>query len=145
MRLGAVAIVASLAFAACSTAGPTATAVLVIGEALTLRVGETAQARDGGLRLGFNGVTADSRCPKGEQCVWAGDATARVWLQQGAGAKEAGELHTSAGAAQSARLLGYEVRLLRLDPYPITGKPIAQADYIATLLLSRSSTDAPDR
>lgn len=145
MRLGAMVIVASLAGMACSMASPGKTPDFEIGKALTLRAGESAQVLDGGLRLGFDGVSADSRCPKGEQCVWAGDATARVWLQQGGGAKEAGELHTSAGTTQAARLLGYEVRLLRLDPYPISGKPIANADYIATLQLSRSSTDAPDR
>ena len=145
MRLGAMVIVATLASLACSIANPGKTHVFEIGKAVTLRAGEFAQASGEGLRLGFDRVTADSRCPKGEQCVRAGDATARVWLQQGGGAKETGELKTSPGTAQAGRLLGYEVRLLSLDPYPMSGKPIANTDYIATLLLSRSSTDAPDR
>jgi hypothetical protein len=145
MRLGAMVIVASLACMACSMASPGKPPVFEIGKALTLRSGESAQTRDAGLRLGFDGVTADSRCPKGEQCFRAGDATVRVWLQQGGGSKEAGELKTSTGAAQAVRLLGYEVRLLNLDPYPMSGKSIASADYIATLQLSRGSTDAPDR
>ncbi len=145
MRLGAMVIVASLACMACSMASPGKTPVLEIDKSLTLRAGESAQVLDGGLRLGFDGVTADSRCPKGEQCFRAGDATARVWLQRGGGAKQAGELKTSPGASQAVRLLGYEVRLLSLDPYPMSGKPIANADYIATLQLSRSLTDTLDR
>ena len=145
MRLGAAVIVTSLAFSACSMAGPGGTGAFEIGKELSLQAGETAKAGDSGLRLGFDGVSADSRCPKGEQCVWAGDATARVWLQQGAGARQALELHTGLGAAQAPSVLGYEVRLLRLDPYPITGKPIANADYIATLRLVRGSSAAPER
>ena len=145
MRLAAATIVASLAWTACSMAGPARPVHIEPGKNFSLRTGESAQAHDDALRVGFEGVTADSRCPKGEQCVWAGDATARVWLQHGSGPRETRELHAAPGAAQAVRVLDHELRLVRLDPYPVTGKPIAKADYVATLTLSRSSAAESDR
>jgi hypothetical protein len=145
MRLAAVTIVASLAWTACSMAGPAQQARFEFGKDFSLRAGEFAQAADGALRIGFEGVTADSRCPKGEQCVWAGDAIARVWLQQGSGPRQPRELHTAMGAARVASALGHDLRLVRLDPFPVAGKVIAKPDYVATLTLSRNSTTESER
>lgn len=145
MKLAAATVVASLAWTGCSTAGPAAPASIEPGKAFSLKTGESAQTRDGLLRVGFDGVTADSRCPKGAQCVWAGDATVRVWLQHGSGARETRELHSSPGSAQAARVLDHDLHLVRLDPYPVNGKPIVKADYVATLILSRGAAAAPER
>jgi hypothetical protein len=145
MERVAATIVAALAWTACSMAGPGQPLPIEPGQDFSLRAGESAQARDTGLRVGFKGVTADSRCPKGERCVWAGDAIARVWLQLGSSPRETRELHTAAGAAQAAYALDHELRLLRLEPYPVTGKAIAKGDYVATLRLARGSGSEPER
>lgn len=145
MRLSAAAIAVSLAWTACSLADPGKPQRFDMGTGFSLRVSEAALAVDGSWRIGFTGVVADSRCPKGEQCVWAGDATVRVWAQQGTEPRQVRELHTASGAAQVVALRGHELRLLGLDPYPVSGKPIAGGDYLATLTLSRSSTLAPER
>lgn len=97
------------------------------------------------MRIGFDGVSADSRCPKGVRCVWAGDATVRVWVQRGAEPKLQRELHTTPGATQAVRLLGHELRLLQLDPYPLAGQPTAAAAYRATLTLKPAPADAVER
>jgi hypothetical protein len=115
------------------------------GATFNLRAGEFAQTADGAWRVGFEGVTADSRCPKGERCVWAGDATVRIWLQKGTGPKQTHELQAAAGAAQAVRVLDQELRLVRLDPYPVSGKAVERAAYIATLIFTRSAAAAPDR
>jgi len=147
MRLAAT-LVASLAWAACSVAGPagpTGPLRVELDKSFSLKPGETAQVADTGLKIGFDGVTADSRCPKGVQCFWAGDATVRVWLQQGSEPREVRELHASSAAAQAATALGHELRLLSLDPYPVGDKAIAKSDYVATLTLSRRTATEPDR
>ena len=136
---------ASLAWTACSLAGANPSVRVEQGQDFSLRVGESAQTPDGALRIGFDGVTADSRCPKGEQCIRAGDATARVWFQQGSGPKETRELRTAPEAAQSARVLDQFIRLVRLDPIAITGKAIAKSDYVATLRLSRTAASEAER
>jgi hypothetical protein len=115
------------------------------GQDFSLKAGESAQTLDGALRIGFDGVTADSRCPKGEQCIRAGDANALVWIQQGAGPKETRELRTAPDAAQSGRVLDHFIRLVRLDPIAVAGKAIAKSEYVATLRLSRDSPTESER
>jgi len=145
VRLSAAAIAASLVWTACSASGPARVVMIEPGTNFSLRVGESAQTRDGALRLGFEGVTSDSRCAKGEQCVWAGDAVVRVWLQQGAGPRQTRELHAASGATQTVHVPGQELRLVSLDPYPVAGKTVATSDYVATLALSKISAAESDR
>ena len=123
--------------------GPSVTATFDQG--FSLRVGQSAQTSDGALRIGFDGVTADSRCAKGQQCVRAGDATVRLWVQQGQGAKQPAELRTAPRAAQALFGTGHALRLLSLEPFPVNGKSIAREDYVVTLMLSRDSQAAPER
>lgn len=140
-----MALCALIGAAGSSGADPVPAQAIEPGMRFSLQVGAAVRALQGGLRIEFEGVSADSRCPKGEQCVWAGDATLRVWLQSGAGPRELRELHTAAGARSTLQLPGHELRLLGLAPDAITGKTIARQDYVATLLLSRSASEAPER
>jgi len=136
MRLALTSILVLLCAAAgCVTAGPERPLRIEAGQTVSLRAGASAQTGDGALRIGFENVSADSRCPKGEQCVWAGDATVRVWLQRRGGTQERIELHTATGLASAGSAPEPGLRLVRLDPTPVTGKVIAQRDYIVTLAL----------
>lgn len=149
-------LLGSLVVAACSAAGPAASGAgrrappaqpVQPGQAFSLRVGEVATA--GSLRLGLDAVLSDSRCPKGERCITAGDARVRVWLQQGAGPRMSRELVL---APSDARGAGEVVQLLRLEPYPVSGRATAPGAYVATLVLhpllpadGASATDAATR
>ena len=146
MRSAIATIVALLACSVCSTASPAPPVRAGLGQPFSLRVGESARTDDGALVIGFEGVTADSRCPKGERCVWAGDATVRVWLQQAGGPRLTRELHTAPNAPHAENAPSHGLRLVRLDPLPITGKAIVQGDYVATLARDRdTSVTAPER
>ena len=118
---------------------------VTLGESFVLRIGESSRIEAEAVQVGFEDVAADSRCPKGEQCIWEGDATVRVWLQRESQPKEMCELHTSSKGDGAASALSYEVRLHRLDPHPISGRTIAKEDYRATLEVTRGSSAAPDR
>ena len=143
MRSAIATIVALLACSAVSPAPPVRAGP---GQPFSLRVGESARTDDGALVIGFEGVTADSRCPKGERCVWAGDATVRVWLQQGGGPRLTHELHTASNTPHAENAPSHGLRLVRLDPVPITGRAIAQGDYVATLARDGdASVTAPER
>lgn len=131
------------AFAACSMAEPSPVQVVDVGQPFTLRPGEVARVGSG-LSIEFEGVTADSRCPKGEQCVRAGDATVRIGLRLAPGVRQVAELKTAAGAPP-ARLPGLEVRLVGLTPHPVTGRTIAPRDHVATLSVDPSGTSEPTR
>jgi Zn finger protein HypA/HybF involved in hydrogenase expression len=131
--------------AAGSMAGSSQPHKAALGARFTLRIGESAQIEAEALQIAFEDVPTDSRCPRGEQCIREGDATVRLRLQKAPGPGERLELRTAPKEQSAMRFLSYEVRLVRLDPYPVSGRPIARGDYVATLELTRGSTAAPDR
>lgn len=146
MKSAVAPVVALLISTACSLTDSAQPVRAVPGQAFSLRVGESVRTDDGALMIGFVGVPTDSRCPKGEQCVWAGDATVQVWVQQAGGPRLMGDLHTASNALKPEKGPVLGLRLIRLDPHPIAGKVIAQGDYVATLSLDGGmSPEAPER
>ncbi len=115
-----------------------------IGEAFELRPGESARVDGAGLEIGLDKVVADSRCPKGEQCLWAGDATVRVYLRVVGGPRETSDVKLSAAEGAAIGKSGHSVRLLGLSPYPVSGRRIEPSDYRAKLLLSRATVPHTD-
>ena len=111
-----------------------------LDESFRLRVGESARIQGEDLKVAFERVSADSRCPKGEECVTAGDATVRIWLQKGSRPRETRALHTSGRDETRTGGLDYTVRLLGLDPGPVTGHAIDRRRYEATLEVARGSS-----
>ncbi|MBB4842456.1 hypothetical protein HNP55_000971 [Paucibacter oligotrophus] len=125
---------------ACGTAKPEEPRLVEVDTAFQLPLGASAQLRGSHLRLGFDAVLSDSRCPKGEQCVWAGEAVVRIWLQRASAGRQSLDLrlppHAEPGSPSQA------LRLIRLEPAPVAGKTFAQADYVATLLIPAESLSA---
>lgn len=108
-------------------------------ESFDLRVGQSAIVGPEALEVGFETVSADSRCAKGEICVWEGDAIVRIRLQQHGGSQESLELHTAAMGPRSANFLGYGVSLIALDPVPVSGRTIAPQEYVVTLKVRKAT------
>jgi hypothetical protein len=90
-----------------------------------------------GLRITFEEVSEDSRCPTGVQCVWAGDAAATFTLEKPPAAAEQRALHTSGRFERQTDYDNFTVRLDDLKPYPKEGAGIAAGDYRATLVVTR--------
>jgi hypothetical protein len=103
-----------------------------LDENFQLRIGQSAVISAVDMEVGFEAVTSDSRCGKGEQCVWEGDATVRIWTQLAGGNKEENELHTESKMPSAVAFAGYTVRLVALHPIPLSGRVIAPSAYIAT-------------
>ena len=124
-----VQVVALLAAAGCTPVAPTEGVPL--GRPFTLQPGTGGQIEGTDLRVIFQGVVSDSRCPADAICVQAGDAV--VELRVGT----ALVLLRSASAPE--QVVGiYRVRLTRVEPYPASSQPIAPGDYRATLIVTRS-------
>jgi hypothetical protein len=119
-------LILALFLSACGTdtTGP------ALGDDIDLRLGTSIQVPGDTLSVKFADVTADSRCPTGVQCVWAGEATTLFTVSNG----EPLTLTLGADAAK-ARVItrGYQVTLVGLKPYPTSSGPIAKADYVATI------------
>lgn len=109
------------------------------GKAFDLRVGETVLIGATGWRLGFDTVTADSRCPIGVFCIWEGNARARLFAQFGRDPRQVFELNTHSGFRTRIELGGYSIELLDVAPYPEYGKTIEPSDYVVTMLVETAS------
>jgi hypothetical protein len=90
-----------------------------------------------GLRITFDGVSNDSRCPANAVCAWAGDAATSFTLEKPPAAARQRTLHTSGRYERQAAYDAFLVRLEKLEPYPKEGATIETSDYRATLLVTR--------
>lgn len=64
-----------------STAPTTTTAkvrTVALGEAFSVRVGESVSVAGAGVSVTFTALVSDSRCPRGVQCIQAGNAVISV-------------------------------------------------------------------
>jgi len=90
-----------------------------------------------GLKITFEGVSEDSRCPTGVQCVWAGDAAVTFTLEKSPAAALQCTLHTNGRFQRQTDYDTFTVRLEDLKPYPKQDAAIAPGDYRATLVVLR--------
>ena len=133
MRFVAV-LLCAVSFAACTNA-PSAPAG-PLNVQLILAPGQTSEVSNTGLRLRFQGVFGDSRCPGDALCIQGGDAIVRVDVLQQSGAQRTIDLHT--GSMQPVVEGDLTIALETLTPYPFSSlPPIAPGDYRATLRVTR--------
>lgn len=146
MRETATAIAASLALMVQGAATPPARPVVAaMDRPFTLKVGATARIESENLEIEFLGVVADSRCPKGVQCAWAGDATVRLRVTEPGGARTVREVHTSGRSPGTSSPSPYAVRVVGLAPVPVADRATAPDSYVATLEVTRAAPEAPER
>jgi hypothetical protein len=100
-----------------------------------LRPGQGALVRIEGLRIGFDSVIEDSRCPKGVDCIWAGQGKIRIKLSKTN--KKPASVELSTQQPNSISYLGYRITLVGLSPYPKAGGTINKKAYVATLVVSK--------
>ena len=134
------ALVAAGGLACGSGLGPEFAVEPRLDQELVLRVGQTVVIEGAdGLRLKFEEVSTDSRCPSDALilCVWEGDAAATVRAKQDPLPPVDLELHTSAQFDTVATYGAFQVTRVRLDPYPKTTDPIPGAEYRLTVVVSR--------
>jgi hypothetical protein len=102
--------------------------------------GETASIGDEDLTVTFLEVTEDSRCPSDALCVRAGQATVLVRFEKDG--QNLGEYSLSLGEGRedetAATVEGYTVKLVRLDPYPVSTSTIQPNEYVAYLAVSQA-------
>jgi hypothetical protein len=115
----------------CVVISPVGPGQLPLGQSFELRIGGSV-ILVGGLRITFDHVRSDSRCPMNAFCVWSGDAVVGVSVSQGSGATAARELHTDASGS-AASYLTYSIKLLTLAPSRRSDREIRPGDYVATL------------
>ncbi len=120
----------------CAESAGTAKPV-TLAERFQLGIGESALVAAADIEVGMQNVSNDSRCGKGEVCVWEGDATVVVWMRHPDG-QEQRELHTARSQGPAAVTIGaYTVRLVSLLPPAVSGYTIAPDEYVAVLQVTQ--------
>lgn len=119
---------------------PSDSPTITLGQEFQVAAGRTATLPAANVRVVFNGVSEDSRCPSGVQCAWAGQAVVQI------------SVYTPDGKAVGYNLLlggtrpnddqatsgAYTIRLRALDPLPSSeSEAVKPANYVATLLMTR--------
>jgi hypothetical protein len=94
---------------------------VVKGKSVEVKLHESLQMD--GLKVRFDAVTEDSRCPSDVTCIWEGQATIRLEIEQ-AGQKESVLLSTSLSPSITplVKVMGHEIALVQLRPTSFTSK-----------------------
>ena len=126
---------------ACKTTAPVVPATSSEAVALTYQQPVVASPA-GNVKLEFSEL-ADSRCPEGGQCFWAGEARVTLTLTETAAAPQQVRLGLNAGPRLASSLPDslsivlhqqpYWVRLLAVTPYPSLNGP--KGPQVATVRL----------
>lgn len=84
--------------------------------------GENKFLKEFEMNVTFKGVSEDSRCPEGVNCIWAGAAVTQIEVMGIATRPMILNLatldHTGKNYHQSAEFNGYTISLAELTPYP---------------------------
>jgi hypothetical protein len=123
---------------ACAHAVPVAPATRTVnpGDRFTLFPGESAAIEETLLRVTFEGILSDNRCPVDVQCITGGQARAGLRLDLAAGRSEPFELDTE--RHPSAVVAGYRISLLSVSPVPRSTVQIAPGNYAVELIVARA-------
>lgn len=117
----------------CSSASSQMQQSIALGTEVTLALGATALLQAEEVSIQFDGVTADSRCPQGITCVWAGEATValtiRIDSQPAIRQEVAGGKDTVVGS--------YRVTVIEVLPQARESVRIAPEDYRATVKVQK--------
>lgn len=80
------------------------------------------------LLIKFPEVTADSRCPRNVECIWAGEASYTLIISQGDNSEQIDITEPGADGLVSYTWYDYELRT-SLEPYPQDPGDIEAEDY----------------
>jgi hypothetical protein len=110
--------------------GPT----VALDARFTLAPGEVMGIERAGVRVRFDAVEGDSRCPADAFCIQGGDALVRISVLSGS-AEDDYDLHT--GDMRPVRHHELTIVLEELQPYPFSSRTIDPGEYRATLRVTR--------
>jgi len=107
-----------------------------INEEFFIGPGQKAEIRDSGLEITFNRVIEDSRCPKGVECVWAGNGKVEISIHFPGEEDLLQDLNTNLEPKE--KMAGkYKIRLVELQPYPEKSQEILPEKYRLKLIVEK--------
>ena len=104
---------------------------------VVLAIGASKRVPDTNLTVKFEAVVADSRCPTGTTCVWAGDTAVKIQMTAPKTTPASAVLHTNLRTAPPVVHDGWRIKLIGVTPAPTADGPPRPEDYRITLLIDR--------
>ena len=118
-------------------AGPEGTNPVSLDKAFTLRPGQTAELQAESLSVRFIRVTADSRCPRNVQCVWAGEVTSEVAVTDPETTRKLTIVQGATGSDGAKTVYKNYEMLTTVQPYPVAGEAIPPDAYRMTFTIKK--------
>jgi hypothetical protein len=106
-------------------------------EVLKINLGQEVSLHIEHLAIRFNGITGDSRCPRGVLCIRAGEVTGDVTVTHNGSASDI--TLTQSGLTEPPAEATYQDYKLvfSVEPYPEAGKQMSPEDYILNLTVEK--------
>ena len=117
---------------------PTPGVTVTIGQPFTLEIGQSAVVQNEGIRIYFVNVSADSRCPSGVQCIWAGEAVINLEAEKGGQMKEV--VLSFPGKPRYRLFEKYDLEITSIEPYPKEGQEINLWEYKAAFIITEAKS-----
>jgi hypothetical protein len=114
-------------------AGPTQPDRVPTDKPFDLRIGESVVTTDD-IRIAFDAVRSDSRCPADVNCIRAGEAVIALTLSRVGELPVGRELETTPERS-STTFLNFTITLSSLQPYPRSDRQTRSEDYVATFVV----------
>jgi uncharacterized Zn finger protein len=109
-----------------------------LGEQFYIKVGQTESIDSENIKIKLLNVTNDSRCASDVVCIWAGEV--KVVLNVSINNQDKGDTTLTLGAGNTDQSIenigGYSVKVLAVNPYPVSTHQIEQSEYIVTLIVT---------
>lgn len=136
MKWGMILIILSGMFLECGSE-VSVQPVYRLDSAFTIGVGETVVVSETPLRITFNQVISDSRCPEGAVCFWPGNGEIELTLKTSSRDTVKTVLNTFL-EPHDAVSGEYRITLTDLKPYPQDGIEIDPESYLAILKVEKN-------
>lgn len=139
----AIAILAAVALLSTVSIAHAQGVAAEIGTPFKLKFSQQASIDSEKIGITFANVTEDSRCASDVVCIQAGQATISASVE--VNGTDAGQYALTVGSneSKSAATFGqYSIKLVSLDPYPVSTKKTDKSDYVATLVVSKVSANS---
>lgn len=129
----------------------------VLGEEFALKYGHSTVIAENSLRVTFDAVETDSRCPRDVQCFWSGVVNVRLTAESPGHPPESfvlGGVTDSDGSVRgplmeatgptSWWIAGSTITLTRVEPYPAhANQPTAHEEYVVSLVVTEAAASTP--
>jgi hypothetical protein len=109
-----------------------------LGETFTLAIGQSAHITSEGMEVNFIEVIADSRCPEGVQCIWAGEASSLLKITHSGSTYQKVLTQPSLTEPPQTDFFEYVITF-NLQPYPKAGEEIKDKDYRLELKIEKET------